>query len=377
MRIFTEKLNFILKETDYCLEQYIPLNEVLFVDIETTGFTANSSALYLIGCIYNKAGSFYLHQFFAEHLMDEKELLTEFMEFAKPYKMIIDYNGNRFDIPYLEQKCRSFGVPFPLTAMTGLDLFQRINPYKTFLRLPDCKQKTVEQFMGITREDLYNGGELINVYKTYLGKPTDEALQLLLLHNKEDMIGMLRILPMLAYYDLFNGKIRVKKVQANYFDEDTSSQRAELFMKLSLPANLPMPLKFKARGCSFEGELGSATLRVPMFIGELKYFYANYKDYYYLPGEDMAMHKSVAGYVDKERRVNATAATCYTRKYATFLPMWETLFTPFFKKEYSDKTYYFELTDSFKQDRDGFSAYASHILNIMRYEEGKQKDPEE
>ncbi|MCR4588936.1 MAG: ribonuclease H-like domain-containing protein [Lachnospiraceae bacterium] len=368
MRIFTEKLSYILKETDYPLERYMPLNEVLFVDIETTGFTANSSALYLIGCIYNKAGSFYLHQFFAEHLMDEEEMLKEFMEFAKPYSVIIDYNGNRFDIPYLEQKCKSFGIPCPIMNMMGLDLFQRINPYKTFLRLPDCKQKTVERFMGIDREDIYNGGELINVYKGYLGDPQEETLKILLTHNKEDIIGMLRILPMLSYYDLFNGKIRVKKVQANYYTDVNGKEKAELIMKLSLPANLPMPLKFKAKGCSFDGELSTAYLHVPLYIGELKYFYANYRDYYYLPAEDMAMHKSVAAYVDKDRRVNATAATCYTRKNSTFLPMWETLFQPFFKTDYNDKTYYFELTDEFKQDRDGFSAYASHILNIMRFE---------
>ncbi len=372
MRIITEKLSFVLKETDYPLERYVPLNEVLFVDIETTGFTANSSALYLIGCIYNKAGSFYLHQFFAEHLMDEADLLKEFAEFAAPFSLIVDYNGNRFDIPYLQEKCRSFGVPFPLEKMQGLDLFQRINPYKTFLRLPDCKQKTVEQFMGIRREDKYNGGELINVYKSYLGSPNDEALNLLLQHNRDDMIGMLRILPMLSYYDLFNGKIRVKKVQANYYQDISGQEIAELVMKLALPANLPMPLKFRAKGCSFEGEGGTGMLRIPLYIGELKYFYANWRDYYYLPAEDMAMHKSVAGYVDKDRRVNATASTCYTRKNSTFLPMWETLFTPFFKKDYNDKVCYFELTEEFKKDREGFSAYASHVLNIMRYDD-KQK----
>lgn len=63
----------------------------------------------------------------------------------------------------------------------------------------------------------------------------------------------------------------------------------------------------------FKGEGTEALLKVPIYEEELKYFYSNYHDYYYLPTEDVALHKSVAGFVDKAHRVNATAATCYTR----------------------------------------------------------------
>ena len=98
---------------------------------------------------------------------------------------------------------------------------------------------------------------------------------------------------------------------------------------------------------------------------ELKYFYANYKDYYYLPTEDVALHKSVASFVDKEHRVQAVASTCYTRKVSLYLPQWEVLFKPFFKREYKSKELFFELTDELKKDRQAFTDYAKHVLEMM------------
>ena len=93
-----------------------------------------------------------------------------------------------------------------------------------------------------------------------------------------------------------------------------------------------------------------------------KYFYSNYKDYYYLPAEDQALHKSVAQFVDKTHRVQATAANCYTRKPGQYLMQWDSVFTPVFKKEYGDKKLYFELTDKLKQSRAAMSLYAVHVL---------------
>ena len=102
-----------------------------------------------------------------------------------------------------------FALPF--NDFEGIDIYRRIVPYKSFLRLPNCKQKTLEQFLGIKREDTYSGGELISVYHTYVKTPTDYGFQALALHNADDMKGMLQILPLLSYYDLINELPRPKK----------------------------------------------------------------------------------------------------------------------------------------------------------------------
>ena len=63
--------------------------------------------------------------------------------------------------------------------------------------------------------------------------------------------------------------------------------------------------------------------RYAEFTGELKTFFKDYKDYYYLPAEDTAIHKSVGEFVDKKARVQATARTAYIKKTGSFLPVYD------------------------------------------------------
>lgn len=363
--MYTETTRLDSFTMTYPIEKLAPLEDLLFLDIETTGFTAKSSCLYMIGCAYYEDGCFHIRQWMAESYEQEKDILTEFFTFAASRKCLIHFNGNNFDLPYLTQKVSEYGLPYSFDGFCGVDLYKRVAPYKFFLRLPNCKQKTIEQYLGIGREDPFTGGELIGIYHDYVKSPTALSKNALLTHNREDVAGMLNILPILSYYDIFNGDVRAKKVQANYYTDYAGKRRQELIMTLSLPSPLPVPLSVSVGGCYFKGEDSRASLKVPIYEEELKYFYANYKDYYYLPTEDVALHKSVAGFVDKEHRIQATAATCYTRKFSLYLPQWDLLFTPFFKRDYKSKELFFELTDEIKKDRQAFTTYARHVLDMM------------
>ncbi len=250
-------------------------------------------------------------------------MLDAFFSFAASFTRLIHFNGNNFDLPYLLQKCQQHNLPHNFDKFEGIDLYKRISPYKAFLHVPNCKQKTLENLLGIHREDRFNGGDLIEVYCHYVENPSKDARSLLLLHNSDDMKGMLQILPLLAFYDLFNGDIRAKKVQANSYIDYNGQDRQELLMKLHLSTALP------------------------------------------IPQEDFALHKSVASFVDKSRRLQASAATCYTRKYGLFLPQWDIFIEPFFKRDYKSKEYFFELTDERKTDRALFSRYAQYLLGKM------------
>ncbi|MDE5866628.1 MAG: hypothetical protein K2H31_08530, partial [Lachnospiraceae bacterium] len=187
----------------------------------------------------------------------------------------------------------------------------------------------------------------------------------LLLHNFEDMKGMLQLTSMLSYYDLFNEKPRAKKVQANSYKDFHGKEQHVLLMNLELPTAIPRQLSTFLNGCSFIGEGDEGRLKVTIYNEEMKYFYSNYKDYYYLPVEDTAIHKSVASFVDKDHRAQATAATCYTRKVSSYLPEWDVFIEPFFKRDYNSKELFFELTEERKKDRALFSEYAAHVLNKM------------
>lgn len=370
MKINRETLeNFEIK---YPLEKLAPLESILFLDIETTGFTANSAYLYMIGCAYYESGTWKTIQWMAENHEQEKDILISFLEFAGMYRYLIHFNGNNFDLPFLTQKCEQLNVTHCLDGFEGIDLYRRIAPCKDFLKLPNCKQKTLEQFLGIDREDPFSGGELISVYEEYVKQPSEYAEKSLFLHNTDDMKGMLTILPLLSYSDMLSDPLalRARKVQANSYRDLHGNTRRELLITVTLPTELPKSFAIAANGCYFraeekDGVIKEATIKVPIYDGELKYFYANYKDYYYLPAEDMAMHKSVAGFVDKEHRTQALASNCYTRKTGSFLPQWDGSFTPYFKKDYTSKELFFELTDEMKRDRKAFTAYTNQIFQMI------------
>ena len=103
-------------------------------------------------------------------------------------------------------------------------------------------------------------------------------------------------------------------------------------------------------------------LTLPLFQGELLYFFPDYKNYYYLPLEDQAVHKSVASYVDKKYRRPATAATCYIRKKGVFLPQLRPLFAPDYRKDFSAREHYFEAEESAFLDSGALHAYLASLL---------------
>lgn len=365
----TIRKNLGEQKPSYPIERLAKPEEILFLDIETTGFTAKSSNLYLIGCVFYENDQWNTIQWLAENYDEEVEVLRAFLEFCLKYSFLVHFNGNRFDIPYLQQKCEMYGIPFLFDSFNGIDLYKRIKPYKNFLKLEDCKQKTLENFLGIIRDDKFNGGELINYYHDYVCNHSEEYLQAILLHNEEDIKGMLELLSILAIPDLFNLPLRVMKVQANYYNDYENKKRQELILNLRFMSPLPVPVSYSFNGCYFTGNDINGVLKVPLYEEELKYFYSNYKDYYYLPEEDMAIHKSVATYVDSEHRKQANAYNCYTRKKSAYLPQWEAVFTPFYKRNYKSKELFFELTDEFKTSRASFNQYAEHVLQTMLIEE--------
>lgn len=363
MKITTVQIEDL--EINYPLELIAPAGDVIFIDIETTGFTAHSSKLYMIGCGYFEKNSWYVRQYFAENYSEEAEIIREFYSFLSCFKCIIHFNGNKFDIPYLQQKSDLLHLDCDFTRFEGVDIYKRISPLKRFLSLQNCKQKTLEAFAGIERSDEFSGGELISVYHGYVKEPSEDLLLLLFLHNADDIKGMIKLLPILSYYDLFAYPLVPKKVQAGKCRNLDGSEGQELIMRFALNSPVPTPVTSLFEDVYLHVEEDYAIIKVPLYEEELKYFYAGYKNYYYLPAEDMALHKSVASFVDKEHRVQATASNCYTKKYSLYLKQWSDFMLPVFKRSYEDEALFFELTDDKKKDRDLFSLYAYHILSTI------------
>lgn len=345
----------------YTFENY-NLNEMVFFDIETTGFSPETTALYLIGCIYYKEEQFHITQWFADDYSSEANILHEFFHFINDYKVLVHYNGTGFDIPYLLKKCKSHNLEYNFDAVDSLDIYKRIYPYKKIFKTENLKQKTMEQFLGVQRNDKYSGGELINVYREYLqhkrmkdGEDT-ELYNLLILHNEEDLKGMLTVSQILCYADLFDKNIEINKVTL----EDEHLQ-----IKFLIPNPLPKRISYGNDTVYLSAFDHQGTIRITLYKNELKFFYDNYKDYYYLPNEDTAIHKSVAFYVDKDFRTRAKAANCYSKRTGCFVPQFEEILHPYFKIDYYDKIKYVETTKEFLTNYTDLTKYVKHLFKYL------------
>lgn len=253
--------------------------DVLFFDIETTGLSARSAGLYLIGVLTytvatsiaeesntasssdeaqisavpsahraanaptsstaspdtsapEAAGHWTLLQYFCENVADEPAVLQAFFDLLRTKKILISYNGDGFDIPFLRHMVEQYGLHAPrphhstaprdrvdcldtdsstiadtrplysFDTVESFDLFKKFRPLKCLLGLPDLKLKSCERFLGIDREDRFTGGELIEVYFEWQKTKTPALLDTLLLHNAEDIANLPNLLPLLRYRSL-------------------------------------------------------------------------------------------------------------------------------------------------------------------------------
>lgn len=339
--------------------------EIAFVDIETTGLSSEHNHIYMIGTAFKENGAWTITQIMAQNASEEKEMLLQFVNTIKSYKFLVHFNGNSFDLPFILKRCEANSIDFNFDDFNGLDIYKRVSSLKHILKLSSCKQKSIEAFLGINRDDQYTGGDLIKVYREYTQNKDEELCNFLLLHNYEDVLGMIEILPILNYCDIFSEDVLVKKVQTNVYNDVNGLSKKELVMNLKLPSEIYAPVNFNANGCYFTAAGKEAVLKVPLFKEEMKYFYSNHSDYYYLPEEDIAIHKSVSEYVDKDFREQAKASNCYTRKYSDYLEQWSDEFEPVFKREYASPLLFFELTDEIKASRSTFNKYAVHVLAMI------------
>lgn len=350
MQIFTNEVhdNKFLRLSSY----YQPEDVVVF-DIETTGFAAPTTMLYLIGCCFYQDGKWMITQWFNDDAASEREIIVCFMEFIAHYKYLLHYNGDGFDLPYVTKKLEGYGLDYNFEAIESVDIYKQIRPFQHILHLDKLKQKSLEQFLDINRLDKYTGGDLIKVYKEYIKKPTDAGMKLLIQHNYEDLEGLAYCCSLLAYPKLKAGCFQIRKM---------SVREEQLVFLLTLDYPLPKRIATGIHDIVITGYENEASIKVPILQEEMKFFLENYKEYYYLPAEDVAVHKSVASYVDRNYREQAKKENCYLRRHGYFITQLDEGVLAGYKREYHDRETFIELADSFLQDSDLLHSYARYII---------------
>jgi uncharacterized protein len=92
-----------------------PLAEIALVDIETTGLTPGYDQITVIG-LADAGGA---RVFVAGRPLPGDELIERFREVIKGYSLVVTFNGQNFDIPFIEKQFRDSNFHF---EMPHLDL---------------------------------------------------------------------------------------------------------------------------------------------------------------------------------------------------------------------------------------------------------------
>lgn len=345
------------RESKYLqLELYYNPEDICLFDIETTGFAAETTTLYLIGCCFYENGVWRIRQWLNNDACSEQEIILAFTEFVAHFKYMIHYNGDGFDIPYMSKKINKYAIDYSFEAIESIDLYKKIKPFKKILHLDDLKQKTIEKLISINRLDKYSGGDFIKIYNNFISTKDTANKTLLLQHNYEDLEGLLYCCCFLSYTKLKAGCFSVRKM---------SVKENRLLFSLALQYPIPRRISLGIKDIIITGNQNEMTINAPIFSGELKFYFDNYREYYYLPAEDRAVHKSVAAYVDKDYRIQAKKETCYLRHTGHYISQINDGIMSGYRKDLKDKETFIELCDSFLQDMDMVNAYARHVISCV------------
>lgn len=194
MKIINSKFKHDLSFEDYFINE-----NSCFLDIETLGLNRNKDMIYLVGVLYfnKKEGLWNLDQYFSECIDGEKSMLIKLVQAVRSFHTIITYNGNAFDLPYLNNRFHIYNINFNFSQINSLDLYAIVRKNKQYLNLENYKLKTLERFIGIYREDIYSGRDCIDFYKNYLITKDKTLKRKILQHNYDDLFYMLDLFKIL------------------------------------------------------------------------------------------------------------------------------------------------------------------------------------
>ena len=329
------------------------------IDIETTGFSAKFAAIYMIGFICFEDGQLTAQQWLAEKESDEYEMLFKLAALMEHQPLMCHYNGDQFDMPFIRQRMELYGMTLP--GYRSLDFMKLARPYKKALGLDNLKLKTIEAYFGYERDDPYTGGDLIKVYKTYLQNKDRALQQMLLLHNYEDLLGLRDVMSHLPLFQLLDSF----KEQAVNPDLHSSSIENGLYSAKFMTELKQGSYKLENEHFKLSLKDGEAIFTTDTTVSEMYYFFPDPKNYYYLPNEDYAVHKSLGQFVAKDHRLQATKANAYVKKDGFFLPCGNPRQAPFplYFPDPDSKEAYVAVEDL--METDSFQLYIQWLLKQL------------
>lgn len=158
----------------------------LFLDIETTGVKRYTDYAWCIGFARIDKLNIISKQIFLNNKDDEYESLKLLNEELKNTNRIITFNGNTFDLPFLFERAKTYGLELTQPE-DKYDLYKLIRKNNKYLMIKRINLQTVEKFMNIKRDDPLSGKDTLSLYKIAVETKYDYIKKSLLNHNYYDI----------------------------------------------------------------------------------------------------------------------------------------------------------------------------------------------
>lgn len=167
-----------------------PPNNYVFLDIETLGLSCRP--LILIGVAKLCDDKIKVRQYFVRSIPEEKPAIQAFIDELAHDSILFSYNGDSFDIPYIQERLNYYQMPSQITHPDyDILLFSR---RKWKGSLPNCKLQTIEKsIIGLSRGEDVPGALVPEFYEEYLRTSNIGPILPIIQHNRQDIITLARI----------------------------------------------------------------------------------------------------------------------------------------------------------------------------------------
>jgi len=175
------------------------LHQLVLLDIETVGFSA--APIFLVGLMLwrdDRPESAMVRQLMARDYAEEIAILAETAQLLQGRGTLITYNGRAFDLPLIQERLVYHRLGRLQEPQYHLDLLPVAR--KRFSdRWGNCRLQTLEKHLcGRERWGDINGADIPQAYHDFVDTGDAGRMQVVIEHNRLDLISMLAILPHLA-----------------------------------------------------------------------------------------------------------------------------------------------------------------------------------
>ena len=178
--------------------QRFDISRAVFLDTETTGLSGGAGTVaFLVGLGCVEGERFTVRQYLMPDYSAEVEMLNALRQDLQRFETVIHFNGRRFDVPLLAQRCVMKRMEDFTKDLWQLDL---LYPARAVwkLRIGSCKLGYIEsKILGMPERDDIPGSEIPARYFEAVRTGNIDLLRDVIEHNRQDIVTLATLLKQL------------------------------------------------------------------------------------------------------------------------------------------------------------------------------------